>query len=148
HLPGWTKPSYSRLEKGVYAPAFDQLRPIYRALLQAGVTTTLDDQQAFVRLARKKLENKQTHRDLHSNEEWAELCYDLTCLDQQYGSEESRLASVQRRSPILLVETSHLIGRKNWRDQMCQLLRGANRKKVIVVSGPSGMGIYTADYHF
>src|SRR5207245_3936086 len=40
----------------------------------------------------------------------------------------------------LLVDTSHLVRRDNWHEQMKQWLRGPERKKVIVVSGPSGIG--------
>ena len=39
----------------------------------------------------------------------------------------------------LLMDTSHLIGREQWREDMRRML-GPERKKVIIIEGPSGIG--------
>lgn len=140
HLPGWSKYSYSRLEHGEQAPAFDQLHILYRALLLAGVSISPEEQQHFLSLARARLSNKKTHRDTHTEEEWAELSYDLLRLDQQYGAEENRLHSHQRLSSRLLADTSHILGRDEWRQQVKRLLTAVQRKKILILHGPAGIG--------
>src|SRR5947209_4995855 len=54
HLPGWTQTTYSRLETGEMAPAFDQLAPIYAALHLSGVELTPVDRQQYLMLARTR----------------------------------------------------------------------------------------------
>jgi tetratricopeptide (TPR) repeat protein len=138
NLPGWSKDVFYRLEKGEIAPAFDQLRPLYRALWLARVTIPPDGSQIFVKFARAKIESKRTHFDRRSEEAWAELLDDLLLIDYEFRAREhpSPLASP---SP-LLVDTSHLVRRDAWHEQMKQCLNGPDRKKVIVIPGPSGIG--------
>src|SRR2546425_2744418 len=83
NLPGWSKDVFYRLEKGEIAPAFDQLRPLYRALWLAGVTIPPDGSQVFVKFAREKIESKRTHFDRRSDEAWAELLDDLLLIDYE-----------------------------------------------------------------
>ena len=77
YLPGWTQANYSRLESGVIAPSFDQLLPIYRALLQAGVHWNAADRRQFFTLARTRLEGKKNRPDYHPDSEWEELRYQI-----------------------------------------------------------------------
>jgi len=138
NLPGWSKDVFYRLEKGEIAPAFDQLRPLYRALWLAGVTIPSDGSQVFVKFAREKIESKRTHFDRRSDEAWAELLDDLLLIDYEFRAREHP-SSLTIPNP-LLVDTSHLVRRDAWHEQMKQCLDGPDRKKVIVIPGPSGIG--------
>jgi tetratricopeptide (TPR) repeat protein len=142
HLPGWSKDTFHRLEKGEIAPAFDQLRPLYRALWLAGVALPPDAPQTFVKFARARIAGKRTHLDQHSDEEWEELCSDLTRMDSAFraGAALGRPVSQSLALNPLLLDTSHLIGRNAWREEMWHLLNGPDRKKVIIIGGPSGIG--------
>src|SRR5712692_7820064 len=80
-LPGWTQTSYTRLESGEIAPRFDQLLPIYHAFQYAGITFSLAARQNFIKLARNKIKEKKTHRDVRTDAEWAELRYQLACME-------------------------------------------------------------------
>ena len=137
---GWTATAYTRLENGDIAPRFADLLPIYRAFLLAGVTFSLADRQQFVDRARTKIERKKTHREQHSDAEWAELRYELTRLD---GLPEivplvSSSATLPRKP--LLADIDHLIGREDWREQMLSCFQGSARVKVLVIQGPAGIG--------
>lgn len=136
-LAGWTVSSYSRLENGELAPRFDQLLPLYRAFRQVGIAFTPDARQQLVDLARKRIAVQKTHKDIHSDAEWAQLRFELARLDglQDTSSDRSSLASRP-----LLTETSHLVGREAWRNELVGLLSGPQSKKLVVVCGPAGMG--------
>ncbi len=137
---GWTATSYTRLENGDVAPSFDQLLSIYRALFLAGVSFSLADRQQFVERARKKIDSKKTHRDRHTDAEWAQLRYELARLD---GLAEVSTA-LAARSPVphkpLLADTEHLIGRESWREEVLAALRATPRPKLLVMHGPAGIG--------
>jgi len=138
YLPGWSKDSFYRLEKGIIAPAFDQLRPLFRALWLADAMIPPDGPQVFVKFARAKIESKRTHFDQRSEEAWAELLDDLLLIDYEFRTREHH-STLTGPNP-LFVDTSHLIRRDAWHEQMKQWLDGPERKKVIVIKGPSGIG--------
>jgi len=138
HLPGWSKDVFYRMEKGEIAPAFDQLRQLYRALWLAGVTIPSDGSQMFVKFARAKIESKRTHFDRRSEEAWAELIDDLLLVEYEFRAREQP-SSISSPNP-LLVDTSHLVRRDAWHEQMKQCLDGPERAKIIVIPGPSGIG--------
>src|SRR5258708_3937552 len=140
HLPGWSKDILYRLEKGEFAPAFDQLRPLYRALWLAGARMPPDGAQLFVKAARARIAGKRTHFDEHLEDEWAALCYDLTRIDQQLVHRENGTSALITAHSPLLLETGHLIGREEWREEVKRHLSGPDRKKIIVFKGPSGIG--------
>src|SRR5260370_6911100 len=81
HLAGWTQTTYSRLESGELAPAFEQLLPLYAALQRAGVQWRVSDRQQFLTLARKRIEQKKTHWEHRPDSAWPELPYQLTQTD-------------------------------------------------------------------
>ena len=84
HLPGWSKDTLHRLEKGEIAPAFNQLRTLFEALWHAGAVIPPDGVQLYIKYARAKISTKRTHLDYHSDEEWAELAYDLAIADHNF----------------------------------------------------------------
>jgi tetratricopeptide (TPR) repeat protein len=139
-LPGWTTTAYTRLENGEIAPHFDQLLPLYHAFQQAGIRFSLAARQNFVKLARKKIQEKKTHRDIRTDAEWAELRYQLTRSDQHAETSTYHHSQRQLASRPLLAETNHLIGREAWREDLLKSLRGSSRKKLVVIRGPMGIG--------
>ncbi len=141
HLAGWTQTTYSRVETGEIAPAFDQLAPIYAALHLAGVALTAEDRQQFLTLARMRIEAKRTYQEHRTDREWDELRLRLSRTDQDSHADE-RPAS--RRKHVLssprLVETRHLVGREDWLASVVTSLQEILPKKLVVLQGPVGIG--------
>src|SRR6266704_5768521 len=138
HLPGWTQANYSRLESGVIAPAFEHLLPLYTALGLAGVQWTVTDRQAFLELARRRIEAKKTHWERRSEAEWAELRYALANADLL--PDEAAPASQKGTPPRpLLAETRHLVGREEWLATVLTAIENSPAKKLLVLQGPMGV---------
>jgi tetratricopeptide (TPR) repeat protein len=137
HLPGWSKDVFYRLERGIIAPDFDELLPLYRALWLAGASLPPDGPQLFLKYAREKFEQKKTHLDRRTEEQWAELSDDLSLIDHEFRSRDH---TPSLPFNPLLMDTSHLIKRESWHEQMKRCLGGPARKKAIVVTGPAGIG--------
>lgn len=136
YLPGWTSANYSRLESGFIAPAFENLLPIYKALGLAGLRWTAADRRDFIDLARRRIEVKKTHHQLRSDDEWAELYYQLTLID----SALEEVSEQQMLTEPDLAETRHLVGREAWLEAMVQAIQKAPTKKLLVLQGPMGIG--------
>lgn len=139
HLPGWTQTTYSRLESGEIAPAFDQLAAIYTALHQAGVELTPPDRQQFLLLARKRIDVKKTYQEHKTEQDWEQLRLRLSRVGDTgsalFAGPAGRLSSRPR-----LVETRHLVGREGWLSSIIALLQETLPKKLIVLQGPIGIG--------
>ncbi len=141
HLPGWTQTTYSRVETGEIAPAFDQLGAIYAALRLAGVELNAADRQQFLTLARLRIEAKKTYQEHKTDQEWDELRLRLSRTDQDAGG--NGRSSPRQRSVATsprLVETRHLVGREDWLASVTASLQEALPKKLIVLQGPVGIG--------
>ncbi|MBV9689628.1 MAG: DUF1704 domain-containing protein [Ktedonobacteraceae bacterium] len=136
-LPGWTPSMYVRLENGEAAPAFDQLLPIYRAFQTVGISFPLSARHQFVERARSRIDGKKTYRDQHSDAEWAELRYQLTRMSSPPDTSPAPAHVVTRP---LLAETAHLVGREDWREELMEVLTGTPRAKLVIISGPAGVG--------
>jgi len=140
-LPGWTQTAYTRLESGEIAPRYDQLLPIYHAFQQVGISFSLAARQSFIKLARKKIKEKKTHRDTRTDAEWAELRYHLACMDHLPDTPTRQSVEAIVPSRPLLAETNHLISREPWREELLGFLnRSSPRKKLVIVRGPTGIG--------
>jgi Tetratricopeptide repeat/Domain of unknown function (DUF1704) len=136
-LPGWTISSYSRLENGELAPRFDQLLPLYQAFRQVNIPFSPDARQQFVDLARKRIALQKTHKDTRSDAEWAQLRFELVRLDGLSVGSADRLPFVSRP---LLTETSHLVGREQWRKELLGVLSEPHHTKLVAIRGPAGIG--------
>jgi tetratricopeptide (TPR) repeat protein len=137
HFPGWTISSYSRLENGELSPRFDQLLPLYQAFRQVNIPFSPELRQQFVELARKRIALQKTHKDTRSDAEWAQLRFELARLDGLQDGSAHRASLVPRP---LLTETSHLIGREEWRKELLCLLGEPHHTKLVVIRGPAGVG--------
>ncbi|HEY6406723.1 MAG TPA: helix-turn-helix transcriptional regulator, partial [Ktedonobacteraceae bacterium] len=141
HLPGWTQTTYSRVETGEVAPAFDQLVPIYTAMCLVGVELTSLDRQHYLTLARMRIEAKKTYREHKTDQEWDELRLKLSRVDQDSHKHETsaqRPGRVPSRSR--LVETRHLVGREDWIASVIASLQETLPEKLVVLQGPVGIG--------
>lgn len=136
-LPGWTISSYSRLENGELAPRFDQLLPLYQAFRQVNIPFSPESRQQFVDLARKRIALQKTHKDNRSDAEWAQLRFEVARLDGLQDGSASRSSLVSRP---LLTETSHLVGREQWRKEVLGVLGKPHHTKLVVIRGPAGIG--------
>ena len=139
YFPGWTQANYSRLESGAIAPAFDQLLPLYSALLRAGVQWNATERQRFLALARKRIEEKKRHTEQHQESEWAELRYQMAEVDF-FPDEPSTPATPWTPPRPLLAETRHLLGREAWYGELIGAVQTRAPKKLMVVQGPVGIG--------
>jgi len=136
YLPGWTSANYSRLESGFIAPAFENLLIIYKALNLAGLHWTAADRRDFIDLARQRIEVKKTHHQHRSDDEWAELYYQLTLIDPALEEASDQDAPLEPQG----AETRHLVGREAWLEAMVQAIQKAPAKKLLVIQGPMGIG--------
>ena len=139
YLPGWTQTSYSRLESGTIAPAFDQLLPLYSALQQAGVQWDATDRQHYLALARKRIEEKKRQAEQHSERDWADLRYQLTNVDFLLD-EPDEIPNRWSPPKPLQAETRHLLGRSEWLASITQAIQSHASKKLVVLHGPVGIG--------
>lgn len=140
-LPGWTQTTYSRVETGEIAPAFDQLAPIYTALHLVGVELTPLDRQHFLTLARMRIEAKKTYQEYKTDQEWDELRLKLSRVDQDSHKQEISAQRTERvPTRTRLVETRHLVGREDWLVSVIASLQEALPKKLVVLQGPIGIG--------
>ncbi len=137
---GWTPTTYTRLENGDIAPRFADLVPLYRAFLLADVSFSLTDRQQYVQRARSKIERKKTHREQHSDAEWAQLRYELARLDGLPDATDSLATTDRVSQKPLLTDTEHLLGREQWREHLLACVDGTIHKKLIVLHGPAGIG--------
>ncbi len=142
YLPGWQQPAYSKVEKDTRAPTFDQLVPIYSALVQAGVQLTLQDRQQFVLLARRKIESMKTRHERKSEADWEGLRLALAEIDhlpsiEEHGQKPVRLPHALKRR---IAESRHLVGREEWLSEVVDSVRGPLPKKLVILQGPVGIG--------
>jgi tetratricopeptide (TPR) repeat protein/transcriptional regulator with XRE-family HTH domain len=136
-LPGWTISSYSRLENGDLAPRFDQLRTLCQAFREAGIPFSHEGRQQFVDFARKRIAIQKTHKDQRSDAEWAQLRFELAQMD---GLPETSMNHAMPMARPLLAETSHLVGREGWREELVGTLNKPRNQKLLIIRGSAGIG--------
>lgn len=131
---------YRKMEKGVRAPQYEELLPLYAALLGCGCKISLAECSTFVRLARLKIETLQRRRPpLRPAGEWRMLEISLAQLGPHAGPEAIQVLEKQIRPRSLVsFDTSHIVGRETWLSQMLTHL--AESMKVVVIRGMMGQG--------
>jgi hypothetical protein len=143
YLPKWGKwqrVTFNRIENGRRSPRFAELYPLYQALQRAGVDFTIEETQAFVDLARHRIETKQKRRERYSDAKWNLLRGQL--IQDNYSPQVHTTrdhAKTQAFAPDP-PDTSHILGRDAWLQSMLDHLHSYPAKKLIVVQGPPGIG--------
>jgi transcriptional regulator with XRE-family HTH domain len=75
------KHQYVQIEIGRQAPRFCHLAALYKALVRSGVEIRSEEREAYLLLARKKIESKVTHHEYVSAERWHHLLFELAAFD-------------------------------------------------------------------
>jgi len=140
HLTGWSQSAYSKVEKNIHAPSFDQLASIYQALASAGVHLTLHDRQQFLLLARRKIESMKTRHERQPDAAWDTLRETLAHIDQLPVDIPSAKPSRVPHPKPGFVESRHLLGREPWLASLLAHLRGPVPTKALILQGPPGIG--------
>jgi transcriptional regulator with XRE-family HTH domain len=92
------KYQYVDIEIGRRAPRFCRLAALYKALVRSGVEIRSEERDAYLLLARKKIESKVTHYEHVAAERWQCLSAELAAFD----AGEPDTASSVSRSEVLL----------------------------------------------
>src|SRR5579883_166678 len=146
---------YGNLERGRRYPAFAELLPLYEALTEGcGIKFSQAERELYVILARKKLAAKKRRIERISAEQWQQLADELARID---GAEHSLRVIRQEtpsntlQPPVLpgferavarasRTDTSHLLERDAWVEEMLRLLEIKPAKKLVTIQGVSGAG--------
>ena len=100
----------------------------------------MEETQAFVDLARQKIETKQKRRERYSDAKWNLLRVQLIQDNYSPQAPTTRdFAKTQIFAPDP-PDTSHILGRETWLQSMLDHLHSQPAKKLIVVQGPPGIG--------
>jgi len=80
---------YGNLERGRRYPSFAELQPLYRALTEgSGIVFSAAEREAYLALARKKIEEKGRRREHRLTEaDWLQLADELAEFDQSISAE-------------------------------------------------------------
>lgn len=151
---------YGRLEKDERFPAFHELEPIYRALVE-GLEIAISDaeRELYVRLAQNRLEEKRKQKENLRSEDWANLAKTLaevqhpkrrlirlleretlTGRGEHPDAPTPTLRRISALQDILLTDTSHLLEREFWVRDMQAYLAMTPAKKLVVIQGAMGIG--------
>src|SRR5260370_10129689 len=147
---------YGNLERGRRYPSFAELQRLYRALTEGcGIVFSAAEREAYLALARKKIEEKGRSRGHRLTEDdWLQLADELAKLDQGVSAEQADLSMdqltvvvspIQRTTGVQAhqvpkIDTSHIVGRDGWAEKMLSYLHMTPPKKVVVIQGLSGSG--------
>ena len=144
HLAPLTQDMYRKLENGKRAPQYEELLPLYAALVGNDFKLTPQERNTFVRLARLKLEGLQRKKPkLRTDGEWRLLEIQLSQIDQDtkliQEIEKGIEAPEKRTQRKSSLDISHIVGREDWLTRMLSYL-DAMPKKLVVVQGMMGIG--------
>lgn len=139
-----TPDMYRKIEKGRRAPQYEELLPLYAALVGNDFKISPQERGSYARLARLKLEGlKRKRPKLRPDSEWRMLEIQLAQIDQgatvsQKGgtSEATNVKSHAVKKSFL--DTSHIVGREQWLARMLSYLE--TTKKLVVIQGIMGIG--------
>ncbi len=139
-----TPDMYRKMEKGKRAPQYEELVPLYAALVGNDFKVSPQERGSYVRLARLKLEGLRRKRPkLRPDSEWRLLEIQLAQIDQDAKVnqkieevEATGIESHARKKSTL--DTSHIVGREEWRAKMLSHLEST--KKLVVIQGIMGIG--------
>ncbi len=139
-----TPDMYRKIEKGKRAAQYEDLLPLYAALIGNDFKVSPQERSTFVRLARLKLEGLQRRRPkLRPDAEWRLLEIQLAQLDQDTKSvqeiEDRSKGTEKHTRQKSSLDTSHIVGRETWLAKMLSYL-DTEVKKLVLVQGMMGLG--------
>lgn len=131
---------YRKLEKGIRAPQHTELLPLYAAFVANGYKLSVQDRNAYVRLARLKIEGLQRKRPKQQpDSEWRRLEAQLAQIDQNIQVKDTQQGDPsQEKRQRNLLDTSHIVGREQWLTKMYSYLEV--QKKLVIIQGMMGIG--------
>jgi tetratricopeptide (TPR) repeat protein/transcriptional regulator with XRE-family HTH domain len=139
-----TPDMYRKLEKGKRAAQYEELLPLYAALVGNDFKLSPQERSSFVRLARLKLEGLQRKKPkLRPDGEWRLLEIQLAQIDQDTKAaqeiDSGEQATEKRKRQKSSLDTSHIVGRESWLTTMLSHLE-TKAKKLVIIQGMMGIG--------
>jgi hypothetical protein len=129
---------YYKTEKGVRATQFEELIPLYAALIGCGIRQSAQERHTFVRLARLKLETLPRKRPkLRPDSEWEWLEAELAKIDHQKSPAQSAFDALLSENAF---DIGHVVGRETWLKTALSYLHTTPPKKLIIIQAMMGMG--------
>lgn len=147
YLKEWDRFTYSHLVgERKRTPLFEELLPLYQALVVSGVHFSAAERNHYLALARLKIESKPPHKGTpHPTEkQWESLHADFAAFDQLplYTESDQDIPRSQalQSLPPLQEDQRHLVGRDGWIAEMHAYLDAPLPKKLVVVQATMGAG--------
>ena len=147
HLKAWDRFTYSHLVgERKRTPLFEELLPLYKALVVSGVHFSAAERNYFLALARLKIESKLQRKGVPypTEQQWRSLYAAFAAFDQLplYPASDQRPARSQGLQPVPLLQEDrrHLVGRDGWIEDMHVYLGAPLPKKLVVVQATMGAG--------
>ena len=148
---------YSSMERDERIPLFEELEPIYRTFTEGcGLTFSELDRDLYIKLARERIDAKQKKAQHIKPVQWDQLMGSLaggegrkrdriylldrhepTSSSHEEGKDSRRLKAL---AEALHTDTSHLLEREEWVQQMLTYASMTLPKKVVTIQGHQGTG--------
>jgi tetratricopeptide (TPR) repeat protein len=147
YLNAWDRFTYSHLVgERKRTPLFEELLPLYKALVVSGVHFSAAERNHFLALARLKIESKTQRRGVPypTEQQWRSLQADFAAFDRLplHPASDQNIARSRAPHPIAPLEEDrrHLVGRDGWIEEMHSYLDAPLAKKLVVVQAAMGAG--------
>jgi tetratricopeptide (TPR) repeat protein len=147
YLQAWDRFTYSHLVgERKRLPLFEELLPLYKALVVSGIHFSAAERNHFLALARLKIESKPRRKGVPypTEQQWRSLHADFAVFDQLpvYPASDQSIARPQGHQllPPLQEDRRHLVGRESWIEEMHSYLGAPLPKKLVVVQATMGAG--------
>lgn len=147
YLKAWDRFTYSHLVgERKRTPLFEELLPLYKALVVSGVHFSAAERNHFLALARLKIESKPQRKGVPTptEQQWRSLHADFAAFDQlpMYAASDQSTARSPGLQPVppLQEDRRHLVGRDSWIEEMHSYLSAPLSKKLVVVQAAMGAG--------
>jgi tetratricopeptide (TPR) repeat protein len=147
YLKAWDRFTYAHLVgERKRTPLFEELLPLYKALVVSGVHFSAAERNHFLALARLKIESKPQRKGapIPTEQQWRSLQADFAAFDQlpMYAASDQSAAESPGPQPVrpLQEDRRHLVGRDDWIQDMRAYLYAPLPKKLVVVQATMGAG--------
>jgi hypothetical protein len=147
YLKEWDRFTYSHLVgERKRTPLFEELLPLYQALVVSGVHFGAAERNHFLALARLKIESKHPRKGTShpTEQQWQSLRAAFAEFDQLplYPASDHGVTGLPTVQPFppLREDRGHLIGHDDWIQDMQVSLHALLPKKLVVVQATMGAG--------